>query len=77
MMPGKDGFDVMDEIHSQKEYAHLPVIILTGADLSPDQYNRLTQSGQQLLLKGLLGEKELLTTLENTLRVTNQKYKEG
>jgi K+-sensing histidine kinase KdpD/DNA-binding response OmpR family regulator len=77
MMPGKDGFDVLDEIHSHKTFAHLPVIILTGADLSPEQYNRLTTSGQQLLLKGLLGEKELLTTLENTLRVSNQRIKEG
>ncbi len=71
MMPGKDGFDVLDEIHAHERSAHLPVIILTGADLTPQQYNRLTQSGQQLLLKGLLGEKELLTTLENTLRVSN------
>ncbi len=69
MMPEKDGFDVLDEINSIPEFSQLPVIILTGADLTPEQYTRLAQSGKQLLLKGLLGEKELLTTLENTLRL--------
>jgi K+-sensing histidine kinase KdpD/CheY-like chemotaxis protein len=71
MMPEMNGFDFLDIIHEKPEYVHIPVVVLTGADLTPEQYQRLTQAGQQLLLKGLLGEKELLTTLENTLRLSS------
>ena len=46
----------------------MPVIILTGADLTAEQHQKLNQFGQQLLTKGYLRENELLNTLEKSLR---------
>ena len=48
------------------------IVILTGADLTPEQHQILADSGQNLLSKGLLREKELLNSLEIALRQIRQ-----
>jgi hypothetical protein len=44
------------------------VIVLTGADLTPEQHQQLTDFGQGVVGKGYLREKELLVLLEEALR---------
>ncbi len=63
-----DGFAVLENLRSSATLNDLPVIVLTGADLSPEQYAQMRQMGQQLLTKGLLREKELLVTIQTALR---------
>jgi CheY-like chemotaxis protein len=67
-MPDMDGFTLLGNLRAEPEYADLPVMILTGADLTPEQHLLMTNLGQQMLTKGLLREKELLSTLEKALR---------
>jgi signal transduction histidine kinase/DNA-binding response OmpR family regulator len=67
-MPDMDGFTVLGNLRSDPDFSELPVIVLTGADLSPAQQARMIQLGQHMLTKGLLKEQELLTTLEMSLR---------
>ncbi len=67
-MPDMDGFAVLGNLRSSPFFADLPVIVLTGADLTPEQQTKMTQLGQHMLTKGLLKEQELLTTLEMSLR---------
>ena len=67
-MPDMDGFTLLGNLRSNQYFADLPVIVLTGADLSPEQHSKMTRLGQHMLTKGMLNEQELLTTLEMSLR---------
>jgi len=66
-MPELDGFEVLDQLRADPLLAAVPVIILSGADLTPEQHARLTSLGSRLLAKAYLREKELLNSLEETL----------
>lgn len=67
-MPEMNGFELLANIRANPVFNNIPVIILTGADLTPDQHQQLTDSGQHLLSKGFLREKELLNALDVALR---------
>ncbi len=67
-MPDMDGFTLIGHLRADPKLRDLPVIILTGADLTAEQHEKLNQFGQQLLTKGYLRENELLNTLEKSLR---------
>ena len=67
-MPDMNGFAILEQMRSTPSLRHIPVIVLTGADLTPDQHKQLTDFGQGLLSKGYLREKELLVILEEALR---------
>ena len=66
-MPDMDGFTVLRELQAKPMLRNIPVIVLSGADLTPEHYKQLEEFGQQLLTKGLLKENELLNTLESIL----------
>lgn len=67
-MPDMNGFSLLEALRTNPEVCHIPVIILTGADLSPEQIQQLNGFGQDILSKGFLQEKELLVLLEEALR---------
>ncbi len=71
-MPDMNGFELLGKIRNQPELKDIPIIILTGADLTPEQHKELADSGQNLLSKGMLREKELLNSLEVALRQIRQ-----
>ena len=66
-MPEMNGFELLANIRKNPIFNNIPVIILTGADLTPEQHQLLTDSGQHLLSKGFLREKELLNSLDVAL----------
>lgn len=67
-MPGLNGFNILENLRTSPVLRHTPVIILTGADLTPEQHQQLTDFGQGILSKGFLREKELLLILEEALK---------
>ncbi|NTV37402.1 MAG: response regulator, partial [Anaerolineaceae bacterium] len=67
-MPDLDGFAVLEALRSEQLYQNIPVIILTGADLTPDQHQMLSDFGNQMLSKSMLKEKDLLASLEDALK---------
>jgi signal transduction histidine kinase/DNA-binding response OmpR family regulator len=67
-MPDMNGFSLLEALRTDPEVCHTPVIILTGADLFPEQIQQLNEFGQDILSKGFLQEKELLVLLEEALR---------
>jgi CheY-like chemotaxis protein len=71
-MPDMNGFELLANLRKQPNMKDIPIIILTGADLTPEQHKELAESGQNLLSKGLLREKELLNSLEVALRQIRQ-----
>ncbi|HWQ05512.1 MAG TPA: GAF domain-containing protein [Longilinea sp.] len=66
-MPDMDGFAVLQQLRTNSLWNRIPVIILTGADLTADQQKQLNDFGKDMLLKSSLRESDLLAMLEETL----------
>ncbi len=71
-MPGINGFALLEKMRTNPDLAQIPVLILTGADLTKEQQQMLSDFGQSMLHKGLLRENELLAALEEALHGTHQ-----
>ncbi len=63
-----NGFTILEQMRSDENLKDLPVIILTGADLTPEQHQLLANFGQQLISKASFRESELLNTLDEALK---------
>jgi PAS domain S-box-containing protein len=60
MMPEMDGFEFLEQLHSRKETASVPVVVITAKELSADDRARLTGSVQKILQKGAFSKEDLL-----------------
>ncbi len=52
MMPGMDGFAVLDAMRARPETAEIPVIVASAKELTPEEKSRLTGQIQALMQKG-------------------------
>jgi CheY-like chemotaxis protein len=52
LMPEPDGFEVLYRMRDDAALRSLPVVVLTGKDLTPADYARLNGSAQRILRKG-------------------------
>ncbi len=66
-MPDLDGFSILEKLRADNELKGMPVIILSGADLTPEQHKKLNDFGQHMLTKGYLTQNELLVSLNDVL----------
>ncbi len=66
-MPGLDGFGLLERLKLDPKFSAIPVLVISGADLTAEQHHQLAQFGQHLFAKGYLQETELLATLEAAL----------
>jgi CheY-like chemotaxis protein len=67
-MPNMDGFKILENMRLNKGLSDIPVIIVSGGDLTASQRKQLEEYGQQLLSKNGLSEKELIASLESALQ---------
>lgn len=72
-MEEMDGFKILENMQSSQKLRSVPVIIVSGMDLSEEQKNQLNESGQRLLTKGSFSEKELLTSIQRSLEKAQAK----
>jgi signal transduction histidine kinase/CheY-like chemotaxis protein len=66
-LPDLSGFAILERIRSDEKLFKIPVIILTAADLTADQYAQLREFNNMLVSKSFLSKKTLLQKLEETL----------
>jgi CheY-like chemotaxis protein len=66
-MPDLDGFTILERMRSTPKLRDVPVVVISGVDLNPDQRRQLENLGKRLLQKGMLTEDELFATLEKAL----------
>jgi CheY-like chemotaxis protein len=74
-MPEIDGFKILENLQSSPQLREIPVIVISGMDLTAEQKNQLNEFGQRLLSKGSFNEKELLTSIQRSLERVHAKKK--
>jgi len=67
-MPDLDGFTILEKLRTTSGLCDIPVIVVSGAELTGEQQNQLAEFGQNLLSKGSLSEHELLSSLDKALK---------
>ena len=74
MMPGMDGFQLMEELQEHLEWQHIPVVVLTAKDLTTEDLERLrTSQVQQVLHKGACSRDELVEAIHKfALRIIDE-----
>ena len=67
-MPEMDGFTILEKMRENSRLRDIPVVVVSGVDLSAEQQQQLKEFGQRLLNKGALNENDLLDTIERALK---------
>ncbi len=67
MMPGMDGFSVLDALKSEPKTASIPVIVITAKELTPDEKQRLGGRIHSLMQKGEFLSDDLLKEVQSLL----------
>ena len=68
MMPEMDGFAVLDALKANPETAHIPVIVSTAKELTPEERGRLQGQIQTLLQKGDFMSDEFIEEVKALIR---------
>ena len=66
-MPEINGFQILENMQSDKKLRDIPVIVISGLEVTAEQKVQLNEFGQRLLSKGSFSEKELLTSIQRAL----------
>jgi PAS domain S-box-containing protein len=67
-MPDMDGFTILEQMRNDPNLRDIPVIVVSGGELTSQQQDQMREFGQRMIKKGALTEKELLDTLERALK---------
>jgi CheY-like chemotaxis protein len=67
MMPGMDGFEVLERLHGDATWREVPVIIITAKDLTADDINRLNGRVVKVLQKGAYQRRELVRDIHGMI----------
>jgi CheY-like chemotaxis protein len=66
-MPGLNGFDLLEILRADPRLSQIPILILTGADLTVEQQAQLSEFGKHLFTKGIVNENDLLQYVKESL----------
>ena len=71
MMPDIDGFAVLDSVKSSTLTRHIPVIIITAKEITPEDRLRLEGKTVSVFNKGMFTSEQLLIDIGNALKAMN------
>jgi threonine synthase len=66
-IPDMDGFSILSELKKDDRTAEIPVIIISGKDLTPDQHEFLGRNVQSIWQKGSFSGRELVSHVVEAL----------
>ncbi len=67
-MPELNGFSILEKLRTTPELNDIPILVVSGVDLSAEQQQQLSDFGQKLLQKGSMSENALLALLDRALK---------
>jgi signal transduction histidine kinase/DNA-binding response OmpR family regulator/HAMP domain-containing protein len=68
MMPEMDGFSVLDAVKNHADWQNIPVVILTGKELTAAERELLQGRAHNVISKGSLSANDLASIVRHTLR---------
>ncbi|MFN2297454.1 MAG: response regulator, partial [Anaerolineales bacterium] len=72
-LPGAAGFDALAALRGKEKTRIIPVVVLSGADLTAEQMESLSTQAQAVLLKEKLTEHDLLESIARSLKLYEHK----
>ena len=76
MMPGMDGFEVVEAVKKDPEICHIPIVILTAKDLTGADRERLNGKVSTLIQKSTVSEIQLMTDVAKTVKHLESQFRE-
>ncbi len=67
MMPGIDGFAVLESVKANKDTRSIPIVVVTAKELTEEERRILNKGVETLLQKGLFEQQELLADVSSAL----------
>lgn len=67
MMPGIDGFSIVEAVKRDRQLSHIPIIVVTAKELSAIERARLSGKIKALLQKGTFMDSDLLNDIRQAL----------
>jgi CheY-like chemotaxis protein len=67
-MPEMNGFNILEKLRETPSLRDIPVIVVSGGELTNEQQQQLNAFGQRLITKGSLNEVQLIESIENALK---------
>jgi CheY-like chemotaxis protein len=67
-MPEMDGFELLAELAKRPVWASIPVVVITGRDLTGVERERLRESVRRILQKGAFNRAELIGMIKERVR---------
>lgn len=67
MMPDMDGFEVIKRLRRSRTTKDIPILIVTGKELSKEEQEFLRKNIQHIMIKGKFTREELLERIKETL----------
>jgi PAS domain S-box-containing protein len=71
-LPDGDGFNVVDWLRKQRDFAHLPLVVYSGRELSPSERRQLTLGPTHFLAKARVQPQQLEALVLTMLRSSRQ-----
>ena len=74
LMPGMDGFDVLEDIRKREALKNLAVIIITAKDLTKKEKDFLHKKANDIIIKSGISKDNILNTTKKILKKFNESY---
>lgn len=71
-MPEMDGFELIAELRKNKEWASIPIVVLTAMELNREDYLRLSEAKVVVFQKGTCSKNELLEEVRKSVGYAKQ-----
>jgi PAS domain S-box-containing protein len=71
MMPNVNGFDVIEYLKGGEGTRQIPIIVLTGQELTRKQTQDLNGKVERIVKKGIIGIEEILDVVKSTIEIVS------
>jgi signal transduction histidine kinase/DNA-binding response OmpR family regulator len=72
-LPGAAGFEVLSALRANQKTSSIPVIVLSAADMTPEQMESISTQAQAILRKEQFSEHDLLESIARALKLYEHK----